>query len=126
MSGKELTADGNIGQRIVRLRTKCKMSQAELARRIGIKQPSLFEIESGQTVEPSGGILLRLSQALGVDPIYLYTGKRPTVVDPASLDVVETELVTGFRALDPQGRTMVLSAIEGVSVAKKQRRAVAA
>jgi transcriptional regulator with XRE-family HTH domain len=42
------------------------MSQAELARRLGMRQPHIARLESGEH-EPSLSTLARLSSALGLD-----------------------------------------------------------
>jgi transcriptional regulator with XRE-family HTH domain len=48
------------------LRERAGLSQAELARRLGINQPSLSRWESGQG-EPGLSIIRPLAAALGVD-----------------------------------------------------------
>ncbi|MBN6079913.1 XRE family transcriptional regulator [Aggregatibacter actinomycetemcomitans] len=50
-----------------------RLSQAEFARRIGIKQPSVFKILSGETRNPKN--ILEMAAVLGVNPHWLKTGE---------------------------------------------------
>lgn len=63
------------GQRIRATREKKGISQVALARAVGIKPPSLSEIERGETKRPSGEVLVKIAHSLGVTPDYLLTGK---------------------------------------------------
>lgn len=49
------------------------LSQAELARMTGLKQPSVFKIVSGQTLNPKN--IVEIATALGVDVNWLKTGE---------------------------------------------------
>jgi len=54
--------DGNIGTDIANLRLSRGLTQADLARKIGTKQPAIARIEQGHT--PSLRTLLRITKAL--------------------------------------------------------------
>ena len=56
----------DVAVRVLAYRTKHRMSQAELARRLGMRQPNIARLESGDH-EPSLSTLARLSSALGLD-----------------------------------------------------------
>ena len=58
--------DRHLGERIRHARTTYGMSQAELARRIGISKTAMNDIEQGQTVDPRFSIVERVARALGV------------------------------------------------------------
>ena len=49
----ELRDPANIGGRIQHIRERREMSMSDLARAIGIKQPSMTDIESGKSKSPS-------------------------------------------------------------------------
>ncbi len=51
---------------LVRARLAAGISQTELARRIGVKQPMIARLEAGSEI-PKVDTLMRLAKALGVD-----------------------------------------------------------
>lgn len=55
-----------LGQRIRLLRQQQRLSQVELAKRVGISKTAMNDIESGQTRDPRFSIVERISKALGV------------------------------------------------------------
>lgn len=67
----------SIGQRVREERVAKGWTQPDLAKRAGITQPSLSEIETGETKQPEGKTLIALAMALEVRPEYLQTGKLP-------------------------------------------------
>lgn len=62
-----------LSERLTALMGDKGLSQAELARMIGVKQPSIFKILSGQTLNPKN--ILEIATALNVDPHWLKTGE---------------------------------------------------
>lgn len=75
------------------------MTQPQLAKEAGIKQPSLSEIETGETKEISGPVLIAIARALRVRPEWLMTGVEPIEIDPAGwmLTSDERELLELYR-----------------------------
>jgi transcriptional regulator with XRE-family HTH domain len=67
----------HVGERIAYYREAINMSQKELADRLGIKPPSVSQIESGVTKSPAAITLLRAAKILGLDPMFLLTGENP-------------------------------------------------
>ena len=63
-----------LGERIAALRRSRGMSQAELARRLGISPSAMGMYEQGRR-EPSVQTLVSLSRELGVSTDFLLTGK---------------------------------------------------
>jgi len=63
-----------IGERIRDLRKKNKMTQADVARKVGVSSPTITQWENNQTA-PKGDNLLKVSQVLGCTPDWLVTGK---------------------------------------------------
>lgn len=75
------------------------MTQPQLAAAAGIKQPSLSELETGETKEISGPTLISLSKALKVRPEWLMTGEDPIQPEAAGdLRRDERELIEFYRA----------------------------
>jgi transcriptional regulator with XRE-family HTH domain len=58
--------DDGLGGRLKQLRSELGLTQAEVARRAGVSAPYLSELEGGHGRRPSGEVLLRLAEALGV------------------------------------------------------------
>ena len=65
-----------MGDRIAELRHKYGLSQAELARSLGLSVSAIAMYEQGRR-EPSVSILIALAAALGVTIDYLLTGQPP-------------------------------------------------
>lgn len=68
-----------LAERLATLMAEKGLSQAELARIIGVKQPSIFKILSGQTLNPKN--ILEIATALGVNPHWLKTGEGSSDAD---------------------------------------------
>jgi predicted ATPase/transcriptional regulator with XRE-family HTH domain len=78
-------SSGGLDQRVRRYRTASALSQHELARRVGVSQPRISQIESGRAVRPLPlRMLCDLADGLGVSLDALVAG------DPA-YDVVELD-----------------------------------
>jgi len=65
----------HVGERIAAMRKKAGLTQKALAKDVGIKPPSLSEIESGESKSPSALTLLKIAKRLSLDPHYLLTGE---------------------------------------------------
>ena len=60
-----------LGERIRIARTRCKKSQVELARDVGISKTTLSDIETGNTVAPSSAIITDIARVLNVSADFL-------------------------------------------------------
>ena len=67
----------NLGQRIRQAREQARVSQVELARRIGISANALCSIEAGET-DPRASRIVAIAQELGVSTDTLLLGKSAT------------------------------------------------
>lgn len=85
-----------LGARIAALRRDAKLSQAELASRLGISASAMGMYEQGRR-EPSGDILIALSQELHTSVDYLLTGKAGT---PAETDALSRMLLGRITTAD--------------------------
>jgi len=65
-----------LGERIRKARLRYGMSQAELARRIGISSTALNQIESGKTPDPGVSRIIGIASVLGVSTDYLLLGQE--------------------------------------------------
>jgi transcriptional regulator with XRE-family HTH domain len=66
-----------LGTRIRKAREKARISQAELARRIGISKTSMNAIEGGAT-DPRASRIVAIAQVLGVSTDALLLGRPAT------------------------------------------------
>lgn len=101
------------GSKIVALRQKKGLSQAELARRSGIKQSSLWLIENQVTKKPKATSLLGIATALGV-PLrdILKPSKRGTA------DLMD-DLTLVFDQLDGKNKNALLAAARALLESQK-------
>ncbi len=78
----------NIGERITAIRKERSISQAELAKRMGVSRQAVSKWEQGLS-SPDTNKLIQLAQILDTEVEYLATGVHP---EPGSvvLNVVET------------------------------------
>lgn len=85
-----------------------KLNQQQLAKATGLKQPSISELETGETKEISGPTLVAISRALTVRPEWLVTGKLPIEYGEAeALTDDERELLMHYRAAGPRWRVSI-------------------
>jgi transcriptional regulator with XRE-family HTH domain len=91
------SATETFGQRLARLRDAAGLSQSAMARRIGVSQSAISQIEAGDR-SPSYGMLVQLAEALGVSMPYL-VGAEVEELSPA-----EQTHFARFRALPASGK----------------------
>lgn len=94
-----------VGERIVMLRKARGMSTSELARAIGVKQPSMWNIESGRTKKLRGDTLAKLCEVLGASPQTILRGIGMS--NEAAL--MEAELLALWRSMDDAQREHVIA-----------------
>jgi transcriptional regulator with XRE-family HTH domain len=76
-----------LGDRIRKARLGYGMSQAELARRIGISNTALNQIESGKTPDPGVSRIIGIARVLGVSTDALLLGRQEEGTALASASV---------------------------------------
>jgi len=101
------------GGKITLLREAKGLSMAELARRSGIKPPSLWALEHQVTKKPKVDTMMRVAAALGV-PMreILKASKKPTVDMLADLDEL-------FDQLDGRNKQALLAAAKALLDSQK-------
>lgn len=93
-----------IGQRIKATREEIPLTQKALARKVGIAQPTLSELENGGSVGSKH--LTQIAEALGVSASWLQSGNGPK--HPIkSISPKELQLVIAYREATEEGRTFI-------------------
>lgn len=98
-----------IGQRIRAARKEAGMTQGELAAKVGIKQPTLSELESGDSAGST--YLPAIAAALGLNALWLQTEKGPKY-PIQSITPREMLLITAYREATDEGKTFIEMACE--------------
>lgn len=101
-----------IGKRIQGLRLTAQLSGAELARRVGIKPPSLWALENKEGIEPSGRVLALLCRELHTTPDFIIFGGAEGLDIEIEQDAAE--VVHAMHNMTPEGRTALLLAARGL------------
>lgn len=87
------------------------MSQPELARAVGISQPSMSAIETGATRSPTAAHMLRIAAVLCANPVWLVTGEGDSEIYQSAS---EAEWVEVLRSLDDAQRRAILAAAKAL------------
>jgi transcriptional regulator with XRE-family HTH domain len=70
----------NLGDKIRQLREERSLTQGQLANQASVSQGYLSQLENSEVKNPSAAVLLRVAQAMGVDPDELFEAAGyPTV-----------------------------------------------
>ena len=83
--------DSTLGSRVKSLRKAKGFSQTVLARFVGVKQPTISQIEADETKDPSSTLIARLAQVLDTTSDYLLY-KRGPATRSAGEDKVAEEI----------------------------------
>lgn len=92
----------NMGDKIRTRREELGISQAELAKRIGVTQGSIGNYESGVS-KPKMELMPRIFQALQTDANYLFGETAPN----ADITYSESQAIKKYRTLDQYGKETV-------------------
>lgn len=103
-----------IGGRVKALRESKRINQSELARRVGIKQPSLYNIESNKTKEIKGYVLDALARELNTTTGYILTGAVSNEAHEASMMLAEIHAI--FKTLSPKDQEQMLRDARGLAL----------
>jgi transcriptional regulator with XRE-family HTH domain len=118
-----------LADRLLAARKAKGLSQVRLAKLAGLSQPSLSNIESGETTSLRGATLIRLAEALQVDPHWLQGGADANLPERPPFHEEEQALKL-LRKLSPEDRERWLAIgrvlLECSSVRAKNRGALAA
>jgi transcriptional regulator with XRE-family HTH domain len=103
-------SSATLGQRVRWARERRGLSQHELAERIGVRQSTIGNIESGTRRRPREQ--RKLADALGVNELWLETGRGQRdrdAGDTTRLSEDETDLILAYRILDGTHRSELLA-----------------
>lgn len=101
-----------IAKRVAALRAARRISQAALAKEVGVSQPTIANIERGRTLEIKGYVLESLAHALNTTSQFILEGDTAQgAVDDAA---TQAELVGIWRKLPQQHRETLLQTARGL------------
>jgi len=109
----------NVGERVRQARKEKGMTQGELASKVGIRQPTLSELEKGDS--NSTGHIAKLAAALGVSALWLETGRGHKSLGAPAANYDRDELanvallVRQYYEATDSGRELILSTASNVS-----------
>lgn len=112
----------SFGEQMRRRREELDLSRSELAQRLGVSVSAVGNYETGVSA-PKEEVLLRLFNALEVDPNYLYWGSYLHRPDSGSDE--ERRLLAKYRALPLAGRQTVHTLLDALTVMTDQVRQTA-
>jgi transcriptional regulator with XRE-family HTH domain len=109
--------------RVRRARTLVSLSQAELARRVGVERSAVTQWERPQGTTPSVAHLAKIATETGVHFEWLATGRGQSRPDPGAFeaalvvedfarDSVESNALTALRRLSARKRAVAVQIIE--------------
>ena len=101
----------SFGEQLKCRRKELGLSRSELAKQLGVSQSSVGNYETGVSA-PKEEILLRIFDALHVEPNYLYRGSFESAGGDASPE--ERTLVEKYRALSPAGRQTIHTLLDAL------------
>ena len=101
------------GNKIALLRERKGWSMSELARRAGLKQPSIWALEHQVTSKPKADTLMRVAAALGVPLREILRPGKKNAVD------LQGDLAELFPQLDTKNQQAVLAAIRSLIDSQK-------
>ena len=101
----------SFGEQLKCRRKELGLSRSELAKQLGVSQSAVGNYETGVSA-PKEEILLRIFDALHVEPNYLYRGSFESAGGDASPE--ERTHVEKYRALSPAGRQTIHTLLDAL------------
>jgi transcriptional regulator with XRE-family HTH domain len=120
-----------LGDRIRKLRDKCGLTQGQLAQSSSVSQGYLSQLENGEVKNPSAAVLLRVAQAMDVDPDDLFEAAGyPTVrtlreVYERYESTIDSELLHYLAELPREKQRRLLSLLQGIEQVLANGEAIA-
>ena len=109
-----------LGDRIRNLRDKNELTQGQLAQSSSVSQGYLSQLENGEVKNPSAAVLLRVAQAMNIDPDDLFEAAGyPTVRTLREAyeryeSTVDEELLGYLASLPREKQRRLLSLLQGI------------
>ncbi len=110
----------NLGDRIRQLREQFGLTQGQLASGSSVSQGYLSQLENGEVKNPSAAVLLRVAQAMRVDPDELFEAAGyPTVRALREIyrgyeSTIESSLLRYLAGLPREKQRRLLFLLEGI------------
>ena len=110
----------NLGDRIRKLRDQRELTQGQLAQGSSVSQGYLSQLENGEVKNPSAAVLLRVAQAVKVDPDELFEAAGyPTVRTLRATyqryeSTIDDELLSYLAGLPREKQRRLLSLLQGI------------
>ena len=110
----------NLGDRIRKLRDERELTQGQLALSSSVSQGYLSQLENGEVKNPSAAVLLRVAQAVNVDPDDLFEAAGyPTVRTLRATyeryeSTIDEELLSYLASLPRDKQRRLLSLLQGI------------
>ncbi len=109
-----------LGDRIRKLRDQRELTQGQLAQGSAVSQGYLSQLENGEVKNPSAAVLLRVAQAMNVDPDDLFEAAGyPTVRTLRATyeryeSTIDDELLSYLASLPREKQRRLLSLLQGI------------
>lgn len=105
------------GQRVRQKRKALGMTQHDLAKRAGVEQPTISDLERDVTQSVSAATMLRVAAVLETNPHYLMTGRG----DPDAMlpEGSSAQLLEIFSSLTPTNQAAALAAASALLDSQK-------
>ncbi|MCH7809742.1 MAG: helix-turn-helix transcriptional regulator [Chloroflexi bacterium] len=109
-----------LGDRIRKLRDQRELTQGQLAQSSSVSQGYLSQLENGEVKNPSAAVLLRVAQAVNVDPDDLFEAAGyPTVRTLRATyeryeSTIDDELLSYLASLPRDKQRRLLSLLQGI------------
>jgi transcriptional regulator with XRE-family HTH domain len=110
----------NLGDRIRQLREKCGLTQGQLATGSAVSQGYLSQLENGEVKNPSAAVLLRVAEAMQVNPDELFEAAGyPTVRMLRQMyqdyeSTIDADLLRYLAGLSREKQRRLLSLLQGI------------
>ena len=105
----------SLKNRIKSARASAGITQAELARRCGVSQPTINDLENGKSKTARSSTLIKLADALGQTPEWLASGSG-AMSDAPQLSSGEEALLQDLRRLNASERKIVVRMIRALVI----------
>jgi transcriptional regulator with XRE-family HTH domain len=108
-----------LASRIFEARGEAGLTQVQLATKAKIGQSALSSLETGETLNPRAGTLLRLARATGVEALWLESEEPPKRLDSSPEEWQMRDL---WLLLDQSNRRALLASAKGMLADQTERK----
>ena len=109
-----------LGDKIREIREKCSLTQGQLAHSSAVSQGYLSQLENGEVKNPSAAVLLRVAEAMQIDPDELFEAAGyPTVRTLRRMyqdfeSTIDASLLSYLSGLSREKQRRLLSLLEAI------------